>query len=242
MLIDDEKMSVIEPLKEAALETVYDIPLLMGGGRVKGELIPKALQEKLIEALGVLAEKNGLLFASGDGNHSLATAKACYEESGDSLARYALAEIVNIHDPSLEFEPIYRVLFGVDKDCVIAEMNEFFGEGGDDTQLLTLVEEGKKTEYLIKSPKSVLTVGSVEKFIQYYLKKYPSSKVDYIHGEDTVEKLCKEKGAVGFIFPGMRKDELFKTVIKDGVLPRKTFSMGEAASKRYYLESRKIKN
>jgi hypothetical protein len=182
-----------------------------------------------------------LLFASGDGNHSLATAKACYEESKEALARYALAEIVNIHDPSLEFEPIYRVVFGADGKTVIKEMDEFFGENGNGIQKVTVVEEGKRTEYTVKAPLSVLTVGSVEKFIQYYLKKYPGSKVDYIHGEDTVEKLCLQKGAVGFIFPGMRKDELFKTVIEDGVLPRKTFSMGEAASKRYYLECRKIK-
>lgn len=248
MLINDEKHSVIEPLKNEDLKTVYDFDLMMGAGHVKGGLIEKPLQDRIIKALSELTDEScndNLLFASGDGNHSLAAAKACYEQSKNPLQRYALVELVNIHDDSLEFEPIYRVLFNADYAKVVAEMDEFFKSDTvtcTEAQKLELMFNGEKHGYTIKSPKSVLTVGSVEKFIQHYLTNHKEAKVDYIHGTDTVENLCGNDNSVGFIFPGMRKDQLYETVIKDGVLPRKTFSMGEAASKRFYLEGRKIRD
>lgn len=237
LLIDDIERTVIEPLKSADLKVVYDFELMQGGGRIKGSLIPKEMQAEILSAISALKEKAGdnpLLFAVGDGNHSLATARTCYLNDPSELNRYALVEVVNIHDEALEFEPIYRVLFNVDTEDFISKLNERFTEGPKTIEWYTKDAQGKVNT-------SGLTVGSLQPFIDNYIKEHPEVVCDYIHGVESTLTLCKEDGRVGLIFDGMDKSELFPFVCEKGSLPRKTFSMGEAESKRYYCEARKIK-
>ena len=264
VLIDDPKKSVIEPEITACAnyEKAYDFELMLGGGHVKGWFINDEGKKRIDEALSALTtpeamiEKYGenyppLPFAVGDGNHSLASAKAAYEEVkaklGDAAlshpSRYALAEIVNLHDDALKFEPIYRVMFGVSPVAVLAALNEYAEnlEGNEKAQKVEYIHAGGAGSLVFKRPTQQLTVGTLQKFIDEYISAHPEASVDYIHDEDATESLAKQDGAIGFIFDGMAKDQLFKTVICDGALPRKTFSMGHAADKRYYLECRKIK-
>lgn len=267
LLIDDPKMSVIEPLKEKNLEKVYDFDLMCDSGHIKGYKVDGENSESVSKALEKLSEpkdfnkkygvenKPVLLFAVGDGNHSLATAKTCYEnlkkKIGDkaltSKARYALVELVNIHDKSLNFEPIHRIVFSVDTDKIIKDFLKFYPKAslnaslnGGEGQKIDFVTAKSRGTLTVKDAPSGLAVGTLQKFIDSYLKENGGS-VDYIHGKDVCEKLAKEYGNIGFILPPMGKSELFKTVITDGVLPRKTFSMGEACDKRFYLEAREIK-
>ena len=234
VLIDDPAKTVIEPLISAEQTIVYDFDLMLGGGNIKGKLIDKTAQDNIINALGNLCVgENPLLFAMGDGNHSLATAKACYVANPTPLNRYALVEIVNVHDDALEFEPIYRVLFNVDTADILSKM------GGDGHKYRYITASGDGEIGL--SATSALPVGTLQNFIDDYIAANPQVKVDYIHGIEAVEKLSQAENTIGFIFDGMEKAELFPTVKQDGALPRKTFSMGEAVSKRYYMECRRIK-
>lgn len=258
ILIDDERKTVIEPLLKKPLQCVYKFKLLQNGGELEGYLVDGDNAKAVIEALDKLADKTlfnnryglnneeVLLYAMGDGNHSLATAKECYERkkregSPDAeLARYALAEVVNLHSPALEFEAIHRVVTGVDTDKLIGDMTDALRLGAYGEQKFTAVCSGQDKEYVIGKPSSNLTVGSLQGFLDKYLKENGGS-VDYIHGENVVRKLCEAEGTIGFLLPSMKKSELFPTVIKDGALPRKTFSMGHANDKRYYCEARIIK-
>ncbi len=278
VLIDDAKKTVIEPMGEDLpnLHKLYDFDLMMGGGNIKGYLLDREAYGRMAAALGKLGDKRAfnrrykttgqdvLLYAVGDGNHSLATAKECWdklkkkltpEEAENHPARYALVELNNLHDPSLQFEAIHRVVFDVDTDEFVQELLAYAekkpskGRKTDSAesnaqapispQKFTLVAGGQDQKVTIQAPKHTLTVGSVQAFLDGYLKKH-GGRVDYIHGEDVVRRLSEE-GAVGILLPAMKKSDLFKTVILEGALPRKTFSMGEACDKRYYLECRKIK-
>jgi hypothetical protein len=288
VLIDDPDRTVIEPLSaatlaphasagEARLEKLYDFELMLDSGHLAGYGVNEELEAKVIDALRGLAEpetfaaKYGigkdqpvLLFAMGDGNHSLATAKAIWEkiktEVGmDHPARYALVEIENVHDEGLEFEPIHRVLFGLKKD-LFTELEKTFGtnltykpvanaeemvEAVDSSQgkkqVIGLVGGGKGFGVLeIANPSSNLPVGTIQSFLDAFLKDGGAEKIDYVHGEDVTVKLGSQPNNAGFYLPGMSKSDLFKTVILDGALPRKTFSMGEAREKRFYMEARKI--
>ena len=265
ILIDDEQKTVIEPIckKSADYKTAYDFDLMLGGGHVTGKFIPECDIDAINSALAGLAsremmlEKYGincapLLFAMGDGNHSLATAKALYEEIKAEIgeaakshpARYALCEIVNLHDDALEFEPIYRVMFGVQPEAFVHDLEEYAKNlcGACDTvQRVEYIYGDVRGEIVIKSPESQLTVGSVQQFIDEYLKMHKGAEVDYIHGLASTYALAQRENAVGLTFGGMEKNQLFRTVICDGALPRKTFSMGHAEDKRYYIECRRIK-
>ena len=236
LLIDDEKRTVIENLTSCDLPVVYDFDLMMGGGHIKGYLVDESMQKQVFDALCLLVDgkDDPFLFAVGDGNHSLATAKVCHENSKTELSRYALCELVNIHDESLVFEPIYRVMFGVDEMELISGLKEIFL--GGDTPVEVITKNSSETFYTNGFP-----VGALQDYLDTYLKNHPEAKIDYIHGEDVTRNLASKDGCVGFIFGGMQKSELFPIVSERGVLPRKSFSMGEAASKRYYLEARKIK-
>ncbi len=237
LLIDDIERTVIEPLKNANLKVLYNFELMQGGGHLKGSLIPKEMQESILSAVSALKEKAGedpLLFAVGDGNHSLATARTCYLNDPTELNRYALVEVVNIHDEALEFEPIYRVLFNVDTEDFISKLSTEFTEGNKTVKWYT--KDGKGEVHT-----SGLTVGSLQPFIDAYIKENPDVVCDYIHGVESTLALCKADNRIGLIFDGMDKSELFPFVCEKGSLPRKTFSMGEAESKRYYCEARKIK-
>ncbi|MBQ9112207.1 MAG: DUF1015 domain-containing protein [Clostridia bacterium] len=264
LLIDDPEKTVIEPLANGCHgEAAYNTELMMGGGHINGRFLSKDEQNKLSSALDTLITPEQmkarygdsalapLLFAVGDGNHSLASAKAAYDEIKAAIgadaaathpARFALAEIVNIHDSALKFEPIYRVMFGVDPEDVLASLNSYLSalDGRAGEQKMTYIIKDRTGEITVPHPVRQLTVGTLQDFIDGYIKTHPAAEVDYIHGDSSIRALSAKVGAIGFTFSGMSKSELFRTVIFDGALPRKTFSMGHAEDKRYYLECRKI--
>ena len=244
LLIDDADNTVIEPLFENRdnLKKVYDFDLIMNAGSIKGYLLDDDSIEKVNIALGKLKDnsKDGFLFAVGDGNHSLASAKECYKEGKGP--RYAMAEIVNIHDTSLQFEPIYRIIKNINPNNVIEDFVSWCGGEyyGDDAQKFTCVFGNEKLTVSLK-PHGSLHIATLQSFLDDYLKDNEDAVVDYIHGTDSLVNLSKAENTVGFIFEGMSKNDLFYAVSQDGSLPRKTFSMGCADDKRFYLEARKIK-
>lgn len=324
LLIDDPDKTVIEPLFErtSRYEKLYDFDLMQGGGHIKGWRVADSESLSMIAgALGKLADpeaftqkygvKGGaisecscnsgspvLLFAAGDGNHSLASAKAHWENVKDALlrkqssdggqavpehpARYALVELVNVHDSGLLFEPIHRVLFGIHKASVLNSLKGICSSGSadghtdgfanrsddghavnyalydskaameaaansmkrsgnmDPVHLIPFIIEGTYGLITAKTPSCSLEVGTLQNFIDILLKNHPDIEADYIHGDQVVTELGSKPGCMGFFLPVMDKHDLFKTVINDGVLPKKTFSMGEAEEKRYYLECRRI--
>lgn len=236
LLIDDPQNTVIEPLanKSDSFKKVYDFDLMKQSGHIRGFAVDKETVLAVQNALSGLIENSDdkFLFAVGDGNHSLATAKTCNSE-------YAMVEVVNIHDLSLEFEPIYRVLFNVEpekllNDFVTAHGGEYFGA---DAQKFTCIYGD--TECVVSiSPTGKLSVATLQTYLDKYLADNKTAKIDYIHGEEVVYSLSKQAGTIGFIFEGMQKSELFPAIKQDGSLPRKTFSMGNACDKRFYIEAR----
>ena len=266
LLIDDPERTCIEPITAGrdGMEQLYDFDLMMGGGHLRCWKLTSEQMDLLAGALEVLAggeameKKYGLagaaplLFAVGDGNHSLATAKTCYEnwkkvtpedQWGSLPARYALVEIVNLHDEALQFEAIHRVVFGVSPEEVLAAFRAAYPnayEGRGEGHTIEMVWEGEDRFLTVPDPKVQLAVGTLQSFLDQYCGDH-GCQVDYIHGEDVTRELGGKAGNMGFLLPAMGKDQLFKTVMADGVLPRKTFSMGHAEDKRYYVEGRKIK-
>lgn len=245
LLIDDPAKTVIEPLDNEtdAADPLYDFDLMQNGGHIFGAAVSKRAAAEIQESLSALAGDGDdrLLFAVGDGNHSLAAAKECYRLNKTRASRYALVEIVNIHDESLDFEPIYRVLFGVNPEKVInGFVSSLGGEyKGADAQRFTCIYGGNQREISVK-PSAKLAVGTLQAYLDKFLKQNPNVRVDYIHGEDSLRELAKAPHTLGFLFCGMSKDELFGAVRQDGSLPRKTFSMGCADDKRFYLEGRRL--
>lgn len=250
ILIDDPEKSVIEPLSTSDLEKLYDFELMQGGGRIEGYLLGEDEISRIDSALCELSKKCEMLYAMGDGNHSLATAKEHYEKlkrdnPGADLsnhpARYALCEIVNLHSPALEFEAIHRIVTDVDCDKLIADMTKVLGlsDSAESEQRIRVITSGTEKELYITRPLSKLAVGSLQAFLDKYLKEN-GGKIDYIHGDGVLRSLASKENSVGFILEPMKKSELFAAVISDGALPRKTFSMGHAQDKRYYLEAKKI--
>lgn len=258
LLIDDPNRTVIEPLSQNCTEKVYDFDLMMDSGHLTGYLVDKDKQERISAALDRLAEecekKHGekLLFAVGDGNHSLATAKTCWETEKAGLtdeekqthpARYALVEIVNIHDESLEFEPIHRAVFDCEPENVIKELKKYYpyaSEENNGGQEIQYTFQGKSGSVYVKDAPSGLTVGTLQNFLDEYITRH-GGRIDYIHGKDVVERLSKQQATIGFYLPPMQKAQLFPAVLSDGALPRKTFSMGEAKEKRFYCECKRIR-
>lgn len=263
LLIDDEKKDIIDNLDKVVTkdEMVYDVDLMQKGGHITGYKLKDENVNDILSKLDALADKNVfedkygvsdkgvLLFAVGDGNHSLATAKATYnklKESNASLdvlnkARYALVEVVNLHSDALEFEPIHRVLFDIDTDDFMRELNKYYDINKTKMgQKIHIITKDIDDDFYIDNPKSNLAVGSIQLFIDEYLGNH-KGRVDYIHGDDVTRSLGKKENNIGILLPKMEKNDLFKTVILDGALPRKTFSMGHSYDKRYYLEARKIR-
>ena len=245
MLIDDPEHTVIEPAFDDPGQELYNFDLMMGGGHVQGWALENGRALRVFEALARLHEKSdGLLYAVGDGNHSLAAAKKCWEDIKGGLsaaefdshpARYAMVELVNLHCPALKFEPIHRVLLGVEPREVLASMrrSRSFKRGGEDVRVAFAGgEEGFAT--------AGHPIRPLQNFLDNFLKKHPGAKIDYIHGTDVVVSLAEKPGNLGFILPDIAKNDLFRGVVFDGVLPRKTFSMGEAHEKRYYMEAKTI--
>ena len=240
LLFDDAKDEIFSYPKTNIdnFKKVYDFTLMCNAGSIKGYLLNDDAKHKVSSILQDLKENNdGFLFCVGDGNHSLATAKECYNQNPTEASRYALTEIVNIHDTALEFEPIYRVVFGVEPEALIDEFVKTVGEGD---QKFTCVY-GDTVKEIGVNPTAKLAVGTLQTFLDDYIKEHNEAEIDYIHGEESLKKLASRDNAVGFIFDGMQKSELFDAVNSDGSLPRKTFSMGHADDKRFYIEVRKIK-
>jgi len=281
VLIDDPDRTVIEPVEAAktSLQKLYDFDLMLDSGHLAGYAVDDKIEQKIVSALRGLAkpetfrakydigaDKPVLLFAMGDGNHSLATAKAVWEKlkprvGVDHPARYALVEIENVHDSGLEFEPIHRVLFGLKKDLLTAlkagfgknmqytavanakEMIRRVDSAQGDKQVIGLVLGSANEKFgviEIAHASSNLPVGTIQAFLDPFIKEGGAEKIDYVHGGEVVVRLGSQAGNAAIYLPAMSKSALFKTVILDGALPRKTFSMGEAREKRFYMEARKI--
>ena len=258
MLADDHDRVLIEPIaaRRDRLEKLYDFDLMAGGGHIAGYLVAgeeaRAFEARLTAYEAAVGEKyRGLpgvpmVFAVGDGNHSLATAKACYEElkaahPGEDLsnhpARYALVELENLHHEAQVFTPIHRVVLDTDPKALLAALEATACAPGG-FPVTWQMGGASGTVYLDRS-RSQLAVGALQSFLDGYLADHPG-QVDYIHGDDDLRALAAREGAIGFLLPAMEKSQLFRGVIADGILPRKTFSMGHAREKRYYLEGRKI--
>ncbi len=247
LLVDDPDFTVISPItaQKDSFQTAYDFELMQNGGHVHGYFLSPEAISAVQDALDSLiaGSTEPMLFAVGDGNHSLATAKECAKLNSDNpLAQQALVEIVNIHDSALEFEPIYRVLFNCEPKKVVNDFLTALGGEyhGDDAQKFRIVAKDTSYEISVK-PTAKLPVGTLQKWLDEYLADKPEITIDYIHGIDSTENICNAEHTLGFIFDGMAKDELFPAIETDGSLPRKTFSMGHAYDKRYYIECRKIK-
>ena len=248
LLVNDGQKLLIEQIDKNNLTLLYETPLMQQGGSIKGWLVNKNEQNRIFETLLKTDCKNGddvIRLAVGDGNHSLATAKKCWENLKPTLseeekithpARYALCEIVNLHDDALDFEPIHRILYDINVDDFIKTLNDNFDESG---QKITVIYGETQKEFSI-SPSHYLTVGSIQNIIDAYLSKN-SGVVDYIHEPEQVIKNAKTENTVGILIPSLDKKDLFPAVLQNGALPRKTFSMGMGIDKRYYFEARKIK-
>jgi len=255
LLVDDKERKLIEPLFEnrESLRVVYDTELMLDGGHLKGYAVDgdKALDT---EALLYQMEKEsgGFFLAVGDGNHSLATAKACWDELKVGLSaeereihpqRYALVELVNLYSEALIFEPIHRVLFDVSAENLmdafkasLQEQNMSWEEGND----VVFVIKDTKIAMGIGNKGDRLAVDVLQSFLDCYMEQNAEVKIDYIHGEDAVMQLSLEDKNCGILLDAIDKYSLFPAIIAGGALPRKTFSMGEAFEKRYYMECRKI--
>ena len=280
VLIDDPGDTVIGPLaaERASLAPMYDTELMLGGGHVSGFAVDATRGRQVEQALAALADpaacarRYGLpdgsapmLFAMGDGNHSLATAKSIWErvkrEVGpDHPSRWALVEVVNLYDPSLTFEPIHRLLFGVAVDPRAALRQEFgdkltvtevptgaamrqrLRELPPQRQAAGLITPGGRFAVIeIADPPSSLAVGTLQPFIDRLIATGGAASCDYVHGDETLERLAQQPGCVGLHIGTVSKGELLKRVVREGPLPRKTFSMGEADEKRFYVEARRIR-
>lgn len=277
ILIDDPDRQIIEPLFEqaASYDKLYDTDLMQNGGHITGWFLPNGPETEAIEAkLEALCDRETfnkkygctdaqalLPYAVGDGNHSMATAKAYWEEVKKGLtaeeqenhpARFALVEVVNIHDESLIIEPIHRALFGVDADELLGALTDFYnGEGckayvadeapkSENAHFFPFCSANKSGVFVVENPKWAIPVATIQTGLDAYLETHTSAKIDYIHGTDVVVSLAEKPGNLGFILPDIAKNDLFRGVVFDGVLPRKTFSMGEAHEKRYYMEAKTI--
>jgi hypothetical protein len=280
VLIDDPDDTVIGPLDAArpSLQRLYETELMCGGGHVAGHAVQGPHSARAVQALQALADPQAfaarygvpagtpvMLFAMGDGNHSLATAKSIWESAKatvgmDHPSRYALVEVVNIHDPALDFAPIHRLLFGVAADvrqalvqtfgtrvsCAdvpsAAAMRQRVAAAAGGARLTAgLVGPGPRFSVVeIAEPPATLAVGTWQPFIDGFIARGGASDVDYVHGDEALERLAQQAGNVGVFLAGIGKGELMRRVVHEGPTPRKTFSMGEAHEKRFYVEARRI--
>ena len=258
MLCDDDQKQLIETIQAIrdTLPKLYDFELMEQGGRIQGWLVQGQAAQDFDDRLSVFsaavdnkyADLPGasVLLAVGDGNHSLATAKSCYEalkaanpgvDLSEHPARYSLVELENIHDPSLVFAPIHRIITGVNAEKLLADLSAVCADTGFKVEW---VIGGKSGTVYLDNARGELAVAVLQEFLDHWLAEN-EGRIDYIHGDDEVRKLAQRDNAIGFLLPAMEKHQLFRGVISGGALPRKTFSMGHAQEKRYYLEGRKIK-
>ncbi len=258
MLADDDKKQLIEPIAaiKDTLVKLYDFDLMEEGGHIAGWLvegeIAAAFEQRFTAYVDAVPAKYAdlsgapVVLAVGDGNHSLATAKSCYEalkqanpgvDMSSHPARYALVELENIHDDSQVFEPIHRILMDVDAKKLLADLQSICGEGGYEVEYVMGQERGILS---LDRSRGELAIAVLQEFLDSWMQEN-KCEIDYIHGDEEVADLAQKPNAIGFLLPSMQKHQLFRGVISGGVLPRKTFSMGHAREKRYYLEGRRIK-
>ncbi len=258
LLCDDERRALIEPLtrERDALPLLYDFELMEGGGRIQGRLVRGEQAAALAERIDAYERETRAryadigapaLYAVGDGNHSLAAAKACYEEQKRTLppeaaaalpSRYALVELVNIRDEAIAFEPIHRLAYTENPEALLSRMREALGgETGPRVAWFTARESGA---FCLAPERGALPVGAVQGFLDDVAREIPLT-LDYIHGEDALRELSAREGALGVALPAVDKAGFFRALALDGVLPRKAFSMGHAQEKRYYLEARALR-
>lgn len=258
MLFDDPEDSVISTTstRKESFELLYDFELMENGGHIAGWLLDASEEKRVSEAFEMLSTCKPMAFAVGDGNHSLAAAKSNYELIKKNLpaeehlvhpARYAMVEAVNLHDPAMQFEPIHRIVFDVDADDVLKNMERFFSKANDrenpgkQANIISFryVTKNKTGTITVETPDYTLPVAALQHYLDDYL---PSSggKIDYIHGDETLTALAAKPRSIGFLLPAIDKSTLFSDVILNGAFPRKTFSCGNAEDKRYYLECRRI--
>ena len=272
MLADDPGCTLVEPIgaHKSELKKLYEGELMQGGGHIAGWAVEDpAMLAQIDTALAALGSQEAfdarypqargaapLTLAVGDGNHSLAAAKACWEELKATLtpeerekhpARWCLAEVCNVHSPAIEIEPIHRVLFNVDCGAVLLALIAWSDSnmagicfGDSKQQAFTLAGPHVSNVLSFEDPVAPLTVGTVDEFIEYFMARHSEARVDYVHDEPAVRALTRQ-GGVAFLLPPFEKSDLFKGIVMGGVLPRKTFSMGHAEEKRYYIECRRIK-
>ena len=282
VLIDDENCNIVEGFakEKQNLKKLYSTKLMQNGGDIEGyHVTGDAKLEKIYEGLKALVDtkrqserygaKNPMLFAMGDGNHSFATAQAYWNEIKGELteeerkthpARYALVELVNIHEPALNFEPIHRAVFSLDAQGAIDFILGYYKKLGMEASI-EKVNSSEDMLEAVKNDKSAHVIGVINNGVNYVLKvelkaaqiavavldnaldiyvKENGVKEDYIHGEDVTIEIGKARDNIGFILPWMDKNTFFKAVVQDGALPRKTFSLGHANEKRYYMEAKRI--
>ena len=289
ILIDDPARTVIEPMYERRqyFERAYDFDLMKNSGHVRGWLVREENQlARVAEALERLADPKAfrakygkdevLLFAVGDGNHSLATAKAIWEETKAAYAgspgaeailaqhpaRYALVELVNLYDEGLPFHPIHRVLFNIDAqdflnklveaganiaympdaEQAFAAVDASAAKDAGGSHVFAFVSDSRAGTITFEAPRARLAVATIQEHIDAYRASHSEVGIDYIHGTASAETLGRKKGNLGLYLPPVDKSSFFSVVIHDGVMPRKTFSMGEAPEKRFYIEARRITN
>ena len=261
VLIDDPDRTVLEPLQaaKASLRKVYDFDLMMDGGHLAGWAVEgEEMLTRVDQSLNALMDTKGehpLLLAVGDGNHSLATAKAYWNEIRESLseaerknhpARFALCEIVNIHDEALLFEPIYRIITDTNRMEIMAAWKQYAAKHGmklereGEGHHFTVVSADGEGTVVVKDPEGAIPCETIQKFLDDFLATNPGTGIDFIHGEVSLRTLSEKPGTVGFLLPEIDKHSFFKDVETLGVLPRKTFSMGEADEKRFYMEAKRI--
>lgn len=255
LLIDDPECELIESVYEnkESLRLLYDTELMLNGGHICGYAIEGENAIKLEKKIKEMEDKsNGFFLCVGDGNHSLATAKTYWSELKKTLpeeikenhpARYALVELVNLHNSAIQFEPIHRIVFDSDAEKIFEafcdEMKSYnieIEEGHD----IVFIDKSNRKSLSIKNPQGKLPLDYLQKFLDQYIERN-KLKLDYIHGEDSINELIRKYSACGILVESIQKDTLFSSIVAGGVLPRKSFSMGEPFEKRYYIECRKIK-
>lgn len=261
MLVDDPMRTVIEPLyaRREELRPLYDFPLMKDGGHLRGWAVESDADKQAIDlALAQLKAQQGeapLLFAVGDGNHSLATAKAAWEalkaqltaeQQANHPARFALCEVENIHDEALTFEPIHRILAGVNGAELMADWTLYCHQHGMDLsegaaqQEVQVIYNGMEITAAIENPDGAIPVDTLQRYLDDYLRRHPEVEIDYIHGDDVLRQLACKEGSIGFLVPPIDKSTFFEAIKQLGTLPRKTFSMGHAHEKRFYMECKRI--
>lgn len=267
LLMDDPQFKVIEPVwrRRESFTKLYDVDLMLHGGRATGYLIEdKNVEAEILHQLSLLKTRDDMRFCVGDGNHSLATAKAVWEEAKQTLSpeeqenhplRYAMCELVNLHDAAMPLLPIHRVISGVSSSMCIQYVVDHLNSVGADARLVfsrrkpaLQVTEAPEVIFFtsksssgrieINAPSTRMLVEQIQPVLEDFVREYPLAKLEYVHGDEEFERVTQEYDTLGFVMPAMEKATFFDELSEMGVFPKKCFSLGEANEKRYYIECR----